>query len=102
MNCRKYQVLVVGAGPAGSSAALAVATAGLRVGMVERRSAIGIPVQCAEYIPAPLMGEIDVGRDFVVQAIRGMRTFLPDGEITEMRAPGFTVARDLFDQVLAA
>jgi len=101
MHSKRYHILVVGAGPAGSSAALTAAREGLRVLMVERRSVIGVPVRCAEYIPAPLMGEIDLGRHFVIQAIRGMRTILPDGEIKEMRAPGFTIRRDLFDQALA-
>jgi flavin-dependent dehydrogenase len=30
-----------------------------------------------------------------------MRTILPGGEIKEMRSPGFTINRDLFDQALA-
>jgi len=101
VRVRKCHVLVVGAGPAGSSAALAAAGQGLRVLMVERRPVVGVPVRCAEYIPAPLMGEIDVGRDFMVQSVQGMKTILPDGEIKVMRAPGHTIRRDLFDQALA-
>ncbi|MBE9571692.1 MAG: FAD-dependent oxidoreductase, partial [Proteobacteria bacterium] len=97
-NC---DILIVGAGPAGSTSALTAARKGLRVLMVERRAKVGTPVQCAEYIPAPLLGEVDLGRNFVVQPIRGMRTFLPGGEIKKMLAPGFTIRRDSFDQTLA-
>jgi digeranylgeranylglycerophospholipid reductase len=48
-------VLVVGAGPAGSIAARVAARAGLSVLLVERRPCIGIPVQCAEYVPAQIV-----------------------------------------------
>jgi flavin-dependent dehydrogenase len=41
------------------------------------------------------------GRDFVVQSVRGMRTILPDGEVTVTRAPGYMIRRDLLDQSLA-
>lgn len=91
---------MVGAGPAGSSAALRAARKGARVLVVERRPVIGVPVRCAEYIPAPLLGEVS-GRSFLIQSIRGMRTILPGGQETEIRAPGFTIRRDLFDQSLA-
>ncbi|MBW1994098.1 MAG: NAD(P)/FAD-dependent oxidoreductase [Deltaproteobacteria bacterium] len=95
-------ILVIGAGPAGSSAALAAARKGKGVILVDRRPVVGVPVRCAEYIPALLMGKINTDKSFVVQSVRGMRTILPDGTATEIRAPGFTIWRDLFDQALAA
>lgn len=101
MERLKCDILVVGAGPAGSSAARAAAGRGLDVLVVERRDTIGVPVQCAEFIPAPLLGEIDPEPDFVVQSVRGMKTILPDGGTEFMRAPGLMIRRDLFDQSLA-
>jgi geranylgeranyl reductase family protein len=101
MKKHTCHVLVVGAGPAGTSAAARAAREGLKVLVVERRATVGVPVRCAEYIPAPLMGELDIGRRFIVQSVRGMRTILPDGEVRETRAPGFMIRRDLFDQALA-
>jgi digeranylgeranylglycerophospholipid reductase len=43
-------VLVIGAGPAGSSAARALAKKGLKTTIIEEDSKVGIPVQCAEGI----------------------------------------------------
>ena len=43
-----YDVIVVGAGPAGSIAARTVARAGLDVLLIEKRQEIGDPVRCAE------------------------------------------------------
>lgn len=95
-------ILVVGAGPAGSSAAAAAAELGVKVLMVERRRTIGVPVRCAEYLPKALLGKIPkTGHRFLVQPVKGMRTFLPGGTMKETRVPGLTIRRDLFDQALA-
>lgn len=46
----KCDVLVIGAGPAGSSAARAAAKKGLKTIFIDKREEIGNPVQCAEGI----------------------------------------------------
>jgi len=46
----KCDVLVVGAGPAGSSAARAAAGAGAKTIFIDKKKEIGVPVQCAECI----------------------------------------------------
>ena len=97
-----YDVLIVGAGPAGSSAARAAAQAGASVALVERRSAVGVPVRCAEYIPAMLVGQADVGKDYIAQATLGMRSYLHGHRIQDMTAPGYVIHRDKFDQALAS
>ena len=94
-------ILVVGAGPAGSSAARAAAGAGADVVMVEQRPVVGVPVQCAEYIPAQLMGEIDLMDDFSVQKIKTMKTIFRGKVLRETNAPGYVIRRDRFDQALA-
>lgn len=99
-NHSSYDILVVGAGPAGASAAAAAAGQNLRVLMVDRRKEVGVPVQCAEYIPAPLVGELNLGRSYVVQPIRGMKTFLAGREVKVTPSAGFIIRRDRFDQVL--
>ncbi len=98
INCH---ILIIGAGPAGAAAAISAAQKGMDVVVVEQREKIGVPVQCAEYIPAPLVGQLNLGTGFVVQKVSHMRTVLPNGSTTDMAAPGFMVHRDLFDQTLA-
>ena len=48
----KVDVLVVGSGPAGSTAAMYAAKGGASVMMLERRSKVGAPVRCGEYMPS--------------------------------------------------
>ncbi len=43
-----YDVVVVGAGPAGSAAAIRAAEKWLNVLLIEKRQEIGVPVRCAE------------------------------------------------------
>ena len=97
-----YDVLVVGAGPAGTSAAGEAAKQGARVLLVERKRTVGQPVQCAEFIPGLLPQQLEIRRDYIIQSTRGMRTCLPDGEITESLMPGYIIHRGLFDKMLAA
>lgn len=47
---RQYDVVVVGAGPAGATAARFAAEQGLQVLLLEKRQEIGSPVRCAEGI----------------------------------------------------
>lgn len=101
MDEQHCDILVVGAGPAGSVAAHAAAKQGAKVLLVERRATIGVPVQCAEYIPAMLMGKVNLGRRYVAQGIKGMKTFRPDTPEKIMKAPGYIIHRDRFDQALA-
>ena len=100
MSKMQCDVLVVGAGPAGSSAALAAARRGANVTMIDKRRAIGTPIQCAEYIPKMLSQEVRFPRSVIAQEVKGMRTFLSDGRVEETRAPGFIIDRRAFDGML--
>jgi len=97
---QQVDVLVVGLGPAGGSAALAAAQAGLRVAAVERKKEIGMPVQCAEFIPLPLARHAQA-EGVLQQHIQGMNSHLPSGHVDKSVSPGLMVDRAAFDQALA-
>ena len=97
----KIDVLVVGLGPAGASAARAAALADASVLAVERRRVVGVPVQCAEFVPLP-MGRYALAADAVRQRIDAMTTILPSGEKVVSDFPGIMIDRTSFDQALAA
>lgn len=101
MQLETFDVLVVGAGPAGSCAARAAASAGARVLLVEKRAQVGLPVQCAEFIPWQLAGQVPVPDRCIAQRIERMRTFLPDGSDAVKPAAGMVLDRVLWDKHLA-
>ncbi|HAM43631.1 MAG TPA: NAD(P)/FAD-dependent oxidoreductase [Propionibacteriaceae bacterium] len=97
----RCDVVVVGAGPAGSMAALSAARAGAEVILLDRRQAVGLPVQCAEYVPWQLAEHVPWSPDCVVQRISAMRTHLPDGQVVETSGRGYMIDRWRLDQHLA-
>ncbi len=95
----RVDVLVIGLGPAGASAARTAAAGGCRVLGVERNRRIGEPVQCAEFIPAPLAAYAADG--VAVQRITGMHSVLPSGAREATPFPGIMIDRARFDRAIA-
>lgn len=100
---RRHEVdlLIVGLGPGGGSAAARAAAAGLSVIGVDRKRQLGNPVQCAEFIPNP-MGGYARADGVLVQRINGMQTELPSHARVATAFPGLMIDRARFDQTIAA
>lgn len=96
----RYDVVVIGLGPAGSRAALAAARAGARVLAVERKRRVGALPHCAEYVPAALALELSMPARSRVQAVAGMESRLA-GDSRYLAGPGWILDRQVFDHALA-
>ncbi|MFQ5833010.1 MAG: geranylgeranyl reductase family protein [Candidatus Thorarchaeota archaeon] len=108
-----YDVAVVGAGPAGCTAARVIAKMGLKTVVLERRKQIGIPIQCGEYLPAPTEMRdllrnspraarlVDIPKHLVTNRCKRLRLFSPLGSGFEFRLHSNIVDRAKFDQHLA-
>ncbi|MDP2937285.1 MAG: NAD(P)/FAD-dependent oxidoreductase [Dehalococcoidia bacterium] len=94
-------VLVIGAGPAGSTAARVASQEGARVLLVERKAQIGTPVQCAGYVAKAVRWYVDLPSECVSQAVERLRTHLPDGSVHEAEMPGYLLDRGAMDRFLA-
>lgn len=91
-------VLVVGLGPAGASAARAAAQAGLSVIALDRKQRAGEPVQCAEFVPQLLSPTIDAVSATARQRIGAMQTFVEtETPHWQRNFPGVMVDRAAFD-----
>jgi geranylgeranyl reductase family protein len=89
-------VLVLGLGPAGAAAAAEAAQRGCRVVALDRKREAGVPVQCAELVPAML--EVD---GTAVQRIDAMATFVEDDDAdVQADFPGHMLDRAAFDAQL--
>lgn len=100
----RYDAVVVGAGPAGSMAASALAKAGLSVLMLEKHREAGIPLCCAEAVSLKsLRLFLEPDPAWVASHINGASLCSPDG--TEVSVPwpgvGVVLERKLFDRILA-
>ena len=96
-------VLIIGLGPAGASAARAAAAAGCRVLAIDRKVKAGEPVQCAEFVPTMLSPVIEAVSAVRCQRIDEMQTFIED-ETPDRKDdfPGVMVDRAKFDQYLVS
>jgi geranylgeranyl reductase family protein len=97
-----YDIVVIGAGPAGSCAAQAAAQRGARVLLIDRRQRVGIPIQCAEFAPQWIFRHASLPSNCVIQGVEKMVTHFPNGISYEMKSPGYMLDRSLFDKELAA
>ncbi|HUK38620.1 MAG TPA: NAD(P)/FAD-dependent oxidoreductase [Methanomicrobiales archaeon] len=75
-----YDVVVAGAGPAGSAAARSCAEAGLRTLCVEEHGTVGFPVQCAGLLSIAAFAECRVSRRSIRNTVHGARFFPSSGE----------------------
>lgn len=94
-------VLVVGLGPAGASAARIAARAGARVVGIDRKRVAGHPVQCAEFVPALIGQQIPDLETHRRQVIRAMTTFVEDEPAhLKEQFSGVMIDRRAFDAAL--
>ena len=96
-------ILIVGLGPAGASAAQASAKAGFHVIAVDRKYQAGVPVQCAEFVPAMLSPAVNAVNYAKCQHIKSMHTFIKNTPSDRKENfPGVMIDRAKFDQKLVA
>jgi digeranylgeranylglycerophospholipid reductase len=101
----KCDVLVVGAGPAGSMAAKVAAEKGVDVIIIEEHETPGTPVYCAEGLSVGGIqdGGLEAVHPYVSQQISTARIVAPNGKTLDMTAEnwtGYTLDRQVFDRTL--
>jgi len=109
MTKDRFDVIVVGCGPGGSTAARYAASAGLSVCVMDRSQEIGLPVRCGEGIARVWLDELKMNPDpkWISHEVDGARIIAPNGKLITLDAAnagnecGFVIHRDIFDQELA-
>ncbi len=116
-----FDLLVVGAGPAGSSAAIAAASEGVSTLLIDAKARIGEPSHCGEFVPAKLFAEHGLDRACIMNRVEFMETRIVSSDpvrssdlasqpqdrgehivsSSETRSSGFIVDRVRFDRDLA-
>ena len=100
---RTYDVLIIGAGPAGCMAAYTLAKNNISVAVLEQKKEIGLPVCCGEAISeAALIQSGIFDNSYVDQKVKGFRVYFPNMKYFYVDMPGFLIDRDKFDKYIAA
>ena len=95
----RYDFLVVGAGPAGATTAYVLSEGGAKVLLIDTKRSPGVPVQCAEFVPAQLIHRFPsfFPPDSIAQRVSDMIHFTPWGETVVMGSQGAVLHRMKFD-----
>jgi digeranylgeranylglycerophospholipid reductase len=99
-----YDVLVVGAGPAGSTAARHLAAEGLDVAVLEEHAVVGEPVDCTGIVGADAFADFDLPEAVVIDTVRAVTLHSPAGIPATYRSStplAFVVNRAELDRSLA-
>lgn len=101
---KEYDIIVVGAGPAGSMAARFAAEQGVSVLMLEKDRDVGYPVRCGEAVNKKSIEEFILSNDkWIAARINKFSLNSPDGTevIIEFEETGYILERRIFDYELA-
>ncbi|MFQ5406168.1 MAG: geranylgeranyl reductase family protein [Candidatus Micrarchaeia archaeon] len=102
----KYDVVVIGAGPAGSQFARFAAKGGMNVLVIDKKKELGSPVRCGEGITSNWEKKLGLNfrrQDYACE-IKGIKVFAPNNHSLTLQTPqstGFVLERKIFDKELA-
>jgi len=108
MEC---DVLVVGMGPGGSTAARFAAAGGSDVIAIDKRAEIGTPIQCAEGVSKRIFEILETGPEdrWLRKEVSGVKLVSPNGTVVDLDdgnvntvAYGYVLDRKVFDKDLVA
>jgi digeranylgeranylglycerophospholipid reductase len=99
---RTCDVVVIGAGPGGGSAALHAARAGLSTLILEADPEVGTPVHCGECLSDLAVQNLDLELPDHVKAldVKGIRVIFPDGTEKLLTEQGYVLEKHLFERWL--
>ncbi|MGB4363084.1 MAG: geranylgeranyl reductase family protein [Methanothermobacter tenebrarum] len=99
-----YDVLVLGAGPIGSTLARFLAEKGFKVGLVEKKRIVGLPLQCAGLVSWKIKKVNILPDEFIINRIKGAIIHSPSDytlKVSKDKVEAYVIDRVSYDQYLA-
>jgi digeranylgeranylglycerophospholipid reductase len=105
----EYDIVVVGAGPAGSLTAKWAAEKGVSVLILEKRAEVGSPIRCGEGLDKDGVNKIGISanKKWIANEVKGAHVIAPNGMRVELKEGmagnevGYVIKRDIFDKEMA-
>ncbi len=105
MSVQLYDVIIVGAGPAGSYIAYKLASLGHYVAVFEEKSAPGLNVCCTGIISTECFQSLDLSTDVILTKVNSAKFFSPSGRCLRFqteRVQAYVVNRLLLDKAITS
>jgi len=109
----EYEVAIVGGGPAGSSTSFFTSLNGVSTVLVEKKSIIGTPVKCGEFIPTlenmkkliPKTEKVEkiynfISKETISNKTKFIKFYSPNNRPFEFKFEGLVLKRDLLEQTI--
>jgi digeranylgeranylglycerophospholipid reductase len=99
-----YDVIVVGAGPAGSYTAYKLSSQGCKVAVLEQKKAPGVDICCTGIVSPGCFDSFGVNPEVILNKARAAKLFSPSGKwlrLEKQEIQAYIVDRASFDQAIA-
>src|SRR3989338_2807183 len=98
-----FDVLIVGAGPAGGTCAFNSANLGLKTLLIEEHKTIGEPVHCGECLSDLALKNLGLKlpEKVVSEHVKGVRVIFPNNKASLVNEPGYVLEKHIFEQWIA-
>ncbi|MFH0954844.1 MAG: NAD(P)/FAD-dependent oxidoreductase [Candidatus Micrarchaeota archaeon] len=98
-----FDVLIIGAGPAGGNAGRNAAELGLKTAILEEHKTVGEPVHCGECLSQLALERqnLKIPDKAISIPVKGVRVIFPNEKSCTVTEPGFVLEKHLFEQWLA-
>ncbi len=95
-------VVVIGAGPGGGSAALHCSRLGMKTMILEADPEVGTPVHCGECLSQLAVDNLDLSlpEEVIALHVKGIRVIFPDSTAKKLTEPGYVLEKHLFERWL--
>lgn len=94
-------IVIVGAGPAGSYAAMLLAQQGHSVDLYEENMEVGEPMQCTGIVTRALLDYVQLPDYLLLNELKYVKVVAPNGKSVKMRNTDIVIDRIGFDKYLA-